>query len=80
MTSTSEQSNERIWAREIRLSEHIGDRCLRKWIREQRFPQPDGNLNGRNFWHRATYEAWKSDVLAGKYRQQRRPGAVATAA
>jgi hypothetical protein len=42
-----------------------------------RFPPPDGNLNGRNFWLRATYERWRSEVLSGRYSQQRRPMAKA---
>ena len=65
---------ERVWAREILNTERIGDRCLRYWITDGRFPHPDGNLNGRNFWFRPTYETWKADVAAGRYRQQRRPG------
>jgi len=35
-----------------------------------RFPPPDGNLNGRNFWKASTYQKWKADALAGKYGRQ----------
>jgi hypothetical protein len=52
----------------------ITDRCLRKWTVRGYFPAPDGNLNGRNFWLRSTYERWRSDVLAGRYAKHRRPG------
>jgi len=68
-------ARERIWSHEIRRAEDIGDRGFRKWIASGRFPQPDGNLNGRNFWLRSTYERWKADVIAGRYAQHRRPGA-----
>jgi hypothetical protein len=34
-----------------------------------KFPPPDGNLNGRNFWCRSIYRQWQADVLAGKYRK-----------
>lgn len=52
----------------------ITDRCLRKRIAAGKFPRPDGNLNGRNFWLLGTYRRWKADVFAGKFRQGRRPG------
>ena len=71
------QETERLWSSLITQDNNVTDRCLRKWIATGRFPAPDGNLNGRNFWLRSTYERWKADVLAGKYSQQRRPGAVA---
>lgn len=67
-------SEDRIWSREILDAENIGDRGFRKWVASGRFPKPDGNLNGRNFWLRSTYESWKVDVLAGHYAQNRRPG------
>jgi hypothetical protein len=72
VTPTTSPSD-RVWSREILDAEKIGDRCLRYWIADGRFPQPDGNLNGRNFWLRVTYDVWKADVLAGRYRQDRRP-------
>ena len=68
-------SEDRLWSATIRRSEGIGDRGFRKWIASGRFPPADGNLNGRLFWLRSTYEAWKADVLAGRYSQRRRPGA-----
>jgi hypothetical protein len=69
--------SDRVWSVNVRADLSITDRCLRKWVSIGRFPQPDGNLNGRNFWLRSTYERWKMEVLAGRYRQQRRPGAAA---
>lgn len=75
LASTNPPSNDRIWSGEIRRAENIGDRGFRKWIAAGRFPAPDGNLNGRNFWLRSTYERWKKDVLAGRYSQHRRPNA-----
>lgn len=52
---------------------NITDRGFRKWIAAGKFPQPDGNLNGRNFWLLGTYRRWKADVLAGKFKQGRKP-------
>jgi hypothetical protein len=66
--------SEKVWSPEIRRNESIGDRGLRKWIAEGRFPRPDGNINGRNFWLRPTYERWKAEVLEGRYARYRRPG------
>lgn len=63
----------RIWSRQILNEQGVTDRCLRAWIARGKFPAPDGNLNGRNFWLLATYEKWKAAVLAGHYRQARRP-------
>jgi hypothetical protein len=80
MDSSIRPADDRLWAHEIRRAESIGDRGFRKWIAESRFPTPDGNLNGRNFWLRSTYERWKADVLAGRYAQRRRPGAPVSAA
>lgn len=71
---TANSADDRVWSQEIRRNENIGDRGLRKWVASHRFPPPDGNLNGRNFWFRSTYERWKADVIAGKYSQRRRPG------
>jgi hypothetical protein len=62
---------DRVWSREIRRNEQIGERCLRQWLANGKFPPPDGNLLGRNFWLRSTYERWKADVLAGRYSRRR---------
>jgi hypothetical protein len=67
--------SKRIYSADVTSDNNITDRCLRKWIVNGRFPPPDGNLNGRNFWLPETYRAWQADVLAGRYSQQRRPGA-----
>ena len=63
--------DDRVWSKEILGKENVTDRCLRKWIGSQKFPRPDGNLNGRNFWFRSTYERWQADVRAGRYSQRR---------
>jgi hypothetical protein len=80
MPPTNVPLDSRVWSREILDEQKVCDRALRAWITKGKFPTPDGNLNGRNFWLRTTYEQWKADVLAGRYRQQRRPGAPAAAA
>jgi len=67
------QESERIWTSDITSDNSVTDRCVRAWITRGTFPAPDGNLNGRNFWLRSTYEQWKAEVLAGRYRQHRRP-------
>ena len=74
------QADDRVWSQEIRRNENIGDRGFRNWIAVGKFPAPDGNLNGRNFWLRSTYERWKADVLAGRYSRRCRPGTPASAA
>lgn len=58
-----------VFARQILEDQQITDRGLRKWIAQERFPRPDGNLNGRNFWRPETYKHWQEDVLKGKYRR-----------
>jgi predicted DNA-binding transcriptional regulator AlpA len=55
----------------------VTDRCVRKWIIKGHFPPPDANLRGRNCWRLATLRHWKADVIAGKYRIDRRPGKAA---
>jgi len=80
MTAITPSSDDRVWSHEIRRAEGIGDRGFRKWIAAGRFPLPDGNLNGRNFWLRSTYLRWKADVLSGRYSLYRRPGSSARAA
>jgi hypothetical protein len=59
-----------VYMSEITRDLKVTDRGVRKWIAGDRFPPPDGNLNGRNFWKASTYQKWKSDVLAGKYGRQ----------
>jgi hypothetical protein len=75
MALNSTSINDKIRTTQICATEGVTDRCLRKWVALGRFPAPDGNLNGRNFWLSATYAAWRADVLAGKFSQRRRPGA-----
>jgi hypothetical protein len=71
--------SERVWSFDVIRDNRISDRCLRKWIVAGRFPKPDGNMAGRNFWLRATYNRWQADVLAGRFSQQRRPGSASAA-
>ena len=78
MNSSLQPADDKLWSPEIRRAENIGDRGFRKWVAIGRFPAPDGNLNGRNFWLRSTYERWKADVLAGRYAKHRRPGQPST--
>lgn len=63
----------RIYSARIQHDEEIGDRGLRKWIATGKFPPPDGNLHGRNWWYPATYRRWQEDVAAGRFSQARRP-------
>jgi hypothetical protein len=74
--SISVPDDQRVYARRITDDNGVTGRALRKWITDGKFPQPDGNLNGRNFWLAETYSRWKADVLAGKYSQRRRPGSA----
>ena len=71
---------ERIWSSRILQDNDISDRSLRNWVVAGKFPPPDGNLNGKNFWLRETYQQWKADVLAGRYSRPHRPGSPARAA
>jgi hypothetical protein len=66
--------DQRVYARRITDDNGLTGRALRKWVSEGKFPRPDGDLNGRNFWLAETYARWKADVLAGRYSQHRRPG------
>ena len=79
-TTQAPSPDARVWSRDILDEQGITDRCLRKWVTTGKFPAPDGNLNGRNFWQRATYERWKAEVLEGRYARHRRPGMPASAA
>jgi hypothetical protein len=47
----------------------VTDRAVRKWVTTGTFPAPDGNLNGRNFWNRATYRKWQDAVQRGEFRR-----------
>ena len=69
-----------LFMRDVRADIGVTDRAIRKWIAKGTFPQPDANLRGRNCWRMTTFLSWKADVLAGKYSQRRRPGAVVSAA
>jgi len=73
-------ASKRVYSADIIADNKVTDRCLRKWVVSGRFPAPDGNLNGRNFWLASTYKRWQAEVLAGKYSQQRRPSANVRAA
>lgn len=59
-----------VFVAEIVKDLSLTQRGLRKWILAGKFPQPDGNLYGRNFWQLATYRQWKNGALAGKYSRQ----------
>lgn len=82
MTSSSalQSPQDKIWASQIWTAEGVTDRGFRKWIVKGTFPKPDGNVNGRNFWLRSTYERWRADVLVGRYAVRRRPRFPASAA
>ena len=73
-------SSERIWSFDVTRDNRISDRCLRKWIAAARFPKPDGNIAGRNFWLGSTYRQWQADALSGRFSQHRRPGTATRAA
>ena len=62
-----------VFSPEICLDYSVTDRALRKWVATGRFPVPDGNLHGRNFWFARTVRAHKAEVVAGRFRQVRRP-------
>jgi hypothetical protein len=74
MPANIDSPDDKVWAPQICRQEGVTDRCHRNWIASGKFPPPNGNMNGRNFWLRSTYEQWKADVLAGKFCQRRRPG------
>jgi hypothetical protein len=71
--SISALDDPRIYSSEITANNRVTTRCLRKWIAIDRFPAPDGKGHGRNFWFVSTYLRWQQDVLAGKFKQERRP-------
>jgi hypothetical protein len=51
----------------------VTDRCLREWISLGKFAPPDTNISGRNAWLTSTYGREKAAILAGRFRQLRRP-------
>ena len=63
--------SEILWSSDIQRDNRISERCFRNWVVAGRFPKPDGNIAGRNFWRRATYAQWQSELLAGKFSQNR---------
>jgi hypothetical protein len=71
--SADPEGDEIVYAARITRELAITDRCLRKWVRAGRFPEPDANINGRNVWRLGTYRRWKTAMLAGSLRQDRRP-------
>jgi len=77
--ATSDQE-EKVWSKTIVDDNGVDPRTLRNWVHDGKFPPPDGNLFGRNFWLRSTYTRWQREVLEGKYSQQRRPGFTPEAA
>jgi predicted DNA-binding transcriptional regulator AlpA len=42
----------------------ISDRSLRRRIKDGRFPRPDGNVHGRNFWLMSSYTRWVAEAKA----------------
>lgn len=56
-----------VFVSEITRDCSVTDRTVRKWISTNRFPKPDGNLNGRCFWLRETYTSWQAKVRSGIY-------------
>jgi hypothetical protein len=80
-SSSASTSDDRLmYMSDVCADVGVTDRCVRKWILKGFFPHPDANLRGRNCWRLGTFRAWKADVLAGKYGQQRRPGVAIGAA
>jgi|HubBroStandDraft_1064217.scaffolds.fasta_scaffold133582_3 hypothetical protein len=51
----------------------ITDRCLREWVSAGKFARPDTNIGGRNAWLSSTYKREKAAIMAGRFRQARRP-------
>jgi hypothetical protein len=51
----------------------ITDRCLREWISLGKFAPPDANISGKNAWLTTTYQREKAAILAGRFKQLRRP-------
>lgn len=66
-TEESGENQQLVYSADVCRDHRISQRCLRKWLAKGRFPRPDGNLHGRNFWLRSTYRSWQVDVRAGKF-------------
>jgi hypothetical protein len=54
----------------------VTDRGLRNWIALGKFAPPDTNIGGRHAWLTSTYRREKAAILAGRFRQSRRPFAT----
>jgi len=63
--SVSNEPSPFVFMSEITRDCDVTARAVRKWQTSGRFPTPDGNLHGRCFWRRDTYNAWQGKVLAG---------------
>lgn len=46
---------------------NVTDRCLRKRVASGRFPAPDANIEGRNYWLTSTYRKWKESAISGAF-------------
>jgi hypothetical protein len=63
-----------IYGAQIDRDLGITDRGRRKMIARGALPAPDGYFAGRAFWRVSRYVAFKTELLAGKHGQPRRPG------
>lgn len=50
----------------------IAPRTVRLWVKEGRFPKPDGNVSGRNFWLESTLLRWQTAAIDGRFSADRR--------
>lgn len=50
----------------------IAPRTVRLWVRERRFPEPDGNVGGRNFWLESSLLQWQAEAIGGRFSTERR--------
>jgi hypothetical protein len=76
-TSALDPRSRIVYGREIDQDLGITDRGRRKLIARGVLPPPQGYFGGRAFWLAAQYEAFKAEVLAGKYGKPHRPGTPA---
>jgi hypothetical protein len=59
----------------------IKPRARRGWLAKGLLPPPDGNVQGRPFWLLATFQRFKSEVIAGRFASEKRlPGMSAESA